>query len=132
MKWLALALLALVAVELGLWRAGHRTDDELRAAAGSEDPRAAAFALHVLANRGATVPLDEERVRALLRSEHAVLREYAMTWDLTRSTGEELQRAWLEGVLPADERTRATFFLEHQVRRPTLAELEDYLRALKP
>ena len=127
MRWLVLALLALIGVELGLFRAGQRGERELLEAARGDDPGAALFALHVLANRGETIPLDEDRVRALLTSEHPRAREFAMTWDGTRSAGDDLQRAYLAGLDDAAELARCDFYLRHQVLRPTLARLREYL-----
>ena len=127
MRWLALTLVALIAVELGVFGARHRGEGELLDAAGGEDAGAALFALHVLANRGTTIPLDEERVRALLASEHPPSREFAMTWDATRGVGDELQRAYLDNLEDAAEFARCDFYLRHQVLRPTLARLREYL-----
>ncbi len=132
MRALAWLLLAVVAVEVGVWRAQHRTDAELRAAAQDVDPAVSLFALHVLANRDQTVPLQAQDVSALLASEHALVREFAMTWDGTRHAGEELQRAYLEDTDDPAEVARCDFYLRHQVLRPTLARLREYLAHSPP
>lgn len=124
--WLIL-LSVLVLAEVGLFGLWHRDSDELRAAAAEPVSPASLFALHVLANRDDTEPLDLARVRALLESEHAEVREYAMTWDGTRAAGEQLQRAYLEGLEDEGERARCDFYLRHQILRPTLERLRAYL-----
>ena len=127
MKRWALILLTLVVAEVLLWLPGRRSGEELRAAASGDDPRAAVFALHVLANRGETEPIERGRVRRLLDSEHAIVREYAMTWDGVRSAGPVLQRAYVDGLSDPAERARCDFYLSHQVKRPTLESLRAYL-----
>jgi hypothetical protein len=123
-------ILALVAaLEVLFAVARHRPQAELLELAASGDAAERTFALHVLANRGDTLPLGAERIDALLASEHAVEREFAMTFDLTRTEGEARQRAYLEGLGDPDERARCDFFLRHQILRPTLARLRAYLTA---
>jgi hypothetical protein len=90
---------------------------------------------HVLANRGA-VPraYTAEQAALLLASTDPLRRDYALTWDLTRHAGSDLQRAHLEALDARPEGAAdaaiGRFFLDHQVKSPDLAALRAYFEAL--
>ena len=125
---LVLVLLAVIVVELAVSVGGNRTEEELRAVAADVTgaPAERALALHVLANRGETTLLGATDVRGLTASQAALLREFAMTNDLSRGDGGEAQRAHLDQH-PGERRGR--FFLDHQVRRMLRRDLEAYFSA---
>lgn len=124
---IAIVLLAgLLGVELLVWTAHRRSAEEVRNALETGAPRESLFALHVLANRGATVPFDKQYARSMLASEHERVREYSMTWDVTRDAGRGPQRRHIATVEDRVEAERCRFLLDFQVTPPTLGALRGF------
>jgi len=126
-------LLVVVAGELLFSRMAHRNETELLAVLNSGNAAAQIEALHILSNRGDGEVVDEALAARVLQSESGVLREYAMTSNLTKLVGRRLQRASLERLEDPDEAFRRWLFSSRGVgKRPTLslAEITKYYETL--
>ena len=131
--WAVATLAGMVALELGIAAAVHRTDEELQAALAAGAPRERAAAVHVLCNRDDPVgvgPAD------LLASGEPLLRELAFTTTVTRLRGHAAQAEYLRG-LPGTtpEARRCAFHLSHAFEggapRMKTFEVRQYLRDIR-
>lgn len=88
-----LACLALILLMIGAWITGHRTDEDLRAAASQGAPRDRIAALHALLNRPGARPGPEvdALVQTLMESGEPLLREYALSIDVCRLSERDSQ-----------------------------------------
>ncbi len=127
-----LSLLAILGAEVLAWRAGHRSEEELWRVYRTEASQARIQALHVLTNRDRPHGFDQNFVRQMLRSPQALIREFSMTYDLSRLGGNRAQQRYLHSSLPdRDEVFRCRFFLRHQNSRFSRAQLRRYVEALR-
>ncbi len=130
---LVVLLLAILTAEILGWRANHRSASELWQTYRSAQPKTKIEALHILANRDRPRGFDQAFVDEILASQHSLIREFAMTYDVTRLSGKSRQRAYLTTLLPdSDEEVRCRFFLRHQNSRFSRAELRSYFESLRP
>ena len=127
-----LLLLGLLGAEALAWQVRHRSEKELWQLYRAGEPEEKIHALHVLTNRGRPRGFSQEFVQEMLRSEQATLREFTMTYDLTRLSGRKAQLRYLGSPLVVhDETVRARFFFRHQNSRFSRALLRRYFEAVR-
>lgn len=119
-----LVLVLLLAAELVLWQARHRTTEELELDAREGPVAERVFALHALVHRGEPRPFTQKELTALLTSPEPLLREYGMTAKFSAGEGAALQ----ESVLREQAPTRAMlFFFRFREMRVNQKALTAYL-----
>ena len=128
---LMIGLGALLIIEVLVWQATHRADPEVQGSAASGPGEERVWALHILLNRGEPPKIDQQFIEALLASEHALVREMAMTSDVRRLGGREAQRRYLAEPADCDEATRGRYYLKRQGRPVSREILRSYFRSFE-